>query len=141
MRVTIEDFVPYERSIRWKLSDAYYATRGAYWPSVVGGFVYGFSSYHFAHAEGHETDTLQGAGVQRKEIPPGLRIQILHHRHRGFTDERKAACAGTAFACVAVRIQPEHANGYDQETSACQHRHRGQTPLPPSRAPAHGEHR
>jgi hypothetical protein len=26
---------------------------GAYWPSVVGGAIFTFSSYHFAHAQGH----------------------------------------------------------------------------------------
>jgi hypothetical protein len=25
----------------------------AYWPSIVGGFVFSFSNYHFAHAQGH----------------------------------------------------------------------------------------
>lgn len=31
---------------------AYYLTR-AYWPSIIAGFVYSFSNYHFAHAQGH----------------------------------------------------------------------------------------
>jgi hypothetical protein len=31
---------------------AYYLTR-AYWPSLIAGFIFSFSPFHFAHAEGH----------------------------------------------------------------------------------------
>jgi hypothetical protein len=31
---------------------AYYLT-GSYWPSILAGFIFTFSNYHFAHAEGH----------------------------------------------------------------------------------------
>ena len=51
-----------------------------------------------AHAERNEAHACEIAFVQRKEIPAGLRVQILHHRHRRFADEREAARAGSALA-------------------------------------------
>lgn len=48
MRVPLEDFVPYDRSVRWRLHDAYYSTRGpAAWES---GEVPSFATSNFAAA-------------------------------------------------------------------------------------------
>jgi len=65
------------------------------------------------NAERNEAHIFQIVFPQRKKLVSRLRIQILHHRHRCFTDERETTRAGTALGGVAIRIQPEHANAYD----------------------------
>ena len=68
-----------------------------------------------AHAQRHHVHARQLLGAQAIELAPGLGIQVLHHGHGGFADQRKPARAGIAPGRVAVGIEPEHANGDDHK--------------------------
>lgn len=73
MRVPLEDFVPYERSVEWRVHDAYFANRGiAAWSE---GEIPYFSTTNFALARQH-ADLLLAVAARQPGAPAPALLEI-----------------------------------------------------------------